>query len=346
MKTVGIIAEYNPLHKGHLHHISKTRSLLDPDILVVIVSSFFSQRGLPSLISRQNKAKLALKAGADLVLELPAVYACQSADYFALYAVESLKAAGVQAICFGSETNDIEALKKLEREQSLLQRDPSTSLARSFADQFGHLQANDILGLQYVRWCRMFGMEPVSIARDPSFKSATATRADFFAGKEQYLQSYLLKEQNWNSYYPLLRTALIMTPSDRLKEFFLVEEGIENRLKKAAWNHASWDSFLQEAISKTYTRARIQRTCLFILLQVEKKDVLEHHSFFELCVLGMNEKGAAYLKTLPKGTPIYTRQRDLPDFLKSMQLKTRFLYSSVLNQNLSETLPVYIKETD
>ena len=147
MKTVGIIAEYNPLHKGHLHHISRTRQILKPDLLVVIVSSFFSQRGLPSLISRQDKTALALQAGADLVLELPAVYAAQSADYFALYAIESLKTAGVNTLCFGSELNDIELLKELEQKQLDRRFDPALSQAQNWRGVLGNLPANDLLGL-------------------------------------------------------------------------------------------------------------------------------------------------------------------------------------------------------
>ena len=347
MKTVGIIAEYNPLHKGHLHHISRTRQILKPDLLVVIVSSFFSQRGLPSLISRQDKTALALQAGADLVLELPAVYAAQSADYFALYAIESLKTAGVNTLCFGSELNDIELLKELEQKQLDRRFDPALSQAQNWSGVLGNLQANDILGLQYVRCCRMFGIEPVCIARNPQFKSATATRADFFAGEErQYLQDYFLKEQNWNSYYPLLRNMLVMTSAARLSDYFLVEEGIENRLKKAAWACETWDDFLNQTVSKTYTRARIQRTCLFILLQLEKQEFKDHESFFELGLLGMNEKGAAWIRQLPAGTAIYSRQRDLPDFLKAMELKTRFLYSSVLDAALPEQLPVILRADD
>lgn len=90
MKTCGIIAEYNPFHKGHIYHIQKSKEITQCDCLIVIVSSFYSQRGLPSFLSRHDKTKLALKYGANLVLELPACFACQSADYFARYAIQSL----------------------------------------------------------------------------------------------------------------------------------------------------------------------------------------------------------------------------------------------------------------
>ena len=71
MKIVGIITEYNPFHQGHIYHIQKAKQY--GDVLVAICSGFYSQRGLPSLISRQDKTKLALQNGVDLVLELPPV---------------------------------------------------------------------------------------------------------------------------------------------------------------------------------------------------------------------------------------------------------------------------------
>ena len=95
-------------------YLSYTKAKQYGDVLVAICSGFYSQRGLPSLISRQDKTKLALQNGVDLVLELPACYASQSADYFAKYAIQSLSCLNVDTICFGSETNDIEYLKNTQ----------------------------------------------------------------------------------------------------------------------------------------------------------------------------------------------------------------------------------------
>ena len=87
MKTCGIITEYNPFHQGHIYHIKKTKELTQCNCLIAIVSNHFTQRGLPSLLSMEDKTKLALEAGCNLVIELPACYAAQSADYFAKYAI-------------------------------------------------------------------------------------------------------------------------------------------------------------------------------------------------------------------------------------------------------------------
>ncbi|WP_281771878.1 nucleotidyltransferase family protein [Faecalitalea cylindroides] len=334
MKTVGIITEYNPFHQGHIYHIQKAKQY--GDVLVAICSGFYSQRGLPSLISRQDKTKLALQNGVDLVLELPACYASQSADYFAKYAIQSLSCLNVDTICFGSETNDIEYLKKYTNELSSITIDPTLSQSLNTSRALDSLGSNDILGIQYIRFCQDHGIEPVCIQRNNDFISATKTRADYFAGKKQFNDQYFLIEQNWQSYYPYLKTFLLMTPTSYLSSLFMVNEGIEFRLKENARKYDDWQTFLNASISKTYTRARIQRTCLFILLQISKEKMQTNASFYGVKVLGFNKKGQQLLKQ-NKDQPIYTRFGDLPDFLKEVEIKSKALYNSVLTTPLKES---------
>lgn len=114
MRTVGIIAEYNPLHTGHQYHIQKARELADADYVVVVMSPDFVQRGTPAIFDKYTRTQMALLAGADLVLELPVCYATGSAEYFARGAIRMLDAMGcVDAVCFGSETADGDLLSKL-----------------------------------------------------------------------------------------------------------------------------------------------------------------------------------------------------------------------------------------
>ena len=83
MKTVGIIAEYNPFHKGHAYQIQKARELSGADYVVAVMSPDFVQRGSVALADKWTRTGMALLGGADLVLELPVCYACASAEYFA-----------------------------------------------------------------------------------------------------------------------------------------------------------------------------------------------------------------------------------------------------------------------
>ena len=111
MKTVGIIAEYNPFHKGHAYQLRKAKELSGADFAVVVMSGDFVQRGGPALTDKYLRAEMALRSGADLVLELPAVYATGSAETFARGAVSVLEALSfVDALCFGSEAGELSEL--------------------------------------------------------------------------------------------------------------------------------------------------------------------------------------------------------------------------------------------
>jgi len=108
MNISGIIVEYNPLHNGHVYHIKKTKELTNSDALICVMSGNFAQRGIPSVIDKWTKTKMALNNGVDLVLELPSVYSISSAEFFAFGAVSLLNSLGiVDNLCFGSEHGDI-----------------------------------------------------------------------------------------------------------------------------------------------------------------------------------------------------------------------------------------------
>lgn len=112
MNVTGIVVEYNPLHNGHLYHINKARELTGCDYIITVMSGNFVQRGEPSLINKWVRTEMALKSGADLVIELPTIYSISSAEGFAFGAVSILNSIGlVDNICFGSESDNIELLK-------------------------------------------------------------------------------------------------------------------------------------------------------------------------------------------------------------------------------------------
>ncbi|MCU6734209.1 nucleotidyltransferase [Diplocloster agilis] len=113
MKTVGIIAEYNPFHNGHLYQLQTAKEKTGADYVIVIMSGNFLQRGVPALIDKYARSRMALLNGADLVIELPVCYATGSAEYFAAGAVALLdKLHVVDDLCFGCETEDTALLGK------------------------------------------------------------------------------------------------------------------------------------------------------------------------------------------------------------------------------------------
>lgn len=174
MKAAGIIAEYNPFHNGHMYHIQKVKELTGADYVVVVMSGDFTQRGIPALINKHSRAKMALKAGADLVFELPSYYATGSAEYFASGAIALLDKLGIiDCICFGSECGDIKILTDIaqmlnnetvplsEAIQAGLRQGLSYPLARAKAigelipESYEHVEAlsspNNILGIEYIK---------------------------------------------------------------------------------------------------------------------------------------------------------------------------------------------------
>ncbi len=122
MKTIGIIAEFNPFHNGHLNLINKCREQLGADRIVIVCSGDFVQRGAPALLDKFTRARMAVSNGADLVIELPVCYSTGSAEFFARGAVNILNSLGVvDSLCFGSESGDLELLGSIAE---ILEKEP------------------------------------------------------------------------------------------------------------------------------------------------------------------------------------------------------------------------------
>lgn len=216
MKTVGLIAEYNPFHNGHQYHIEKAKEVANADYAIVVMSGNFVQRGAPAIMPKHMRAEAALKCGADLVLELPVCYATGTAEQFAYGAVSTLNKLGcVDAICFGSESGDINTLSDLatllcvecdeykESLQACLRSGMSFPLARQNAlnklypdCNYGQLlsEPNNILGIEYLKALYRLNsnIEPLTIRREVShyhdtelqeqFSSASALRSTIAHG--------------------------------------------------------------------------------------------------------------------------------------------------------------------
>ena len=219
MTVVGLIAEYNPFHNGHKYHIEKARELTHADMVIVVMSGNFVQRGVPALMPKHLRAETALKAGASLVIELPVCYATASAEQFAYGAVSLLDKLGcVDAVCFGSECGEISMPKSLadvlaeepeayrEILQRYLRRGDSFPVARQMALK-EHLKSdfpdevlsepNNILAIEYLKALRRLHsrIRPIAIQRISShyhdeelkeeISSATAIR-NTFAGNSGF----------------------------------------------------------------------------------------------------------------------------------------------------------------
>lgn len=186
MKVTGIIAEYNPFHKGHKYQIDTLRAQYQPDYVIVAMSGDFLQRGTPALLNKYTRAQMALLQGADLVLELPAWFATSSAENFAKGGILLFESTGiVDSLCFGAESKDFKQLQTLadllltepdwykDALLSYLKEGLSFPSARMKAlPEYAHLldMPNNILGIEYLKALAFYESDiaPISIQRKGS----------------------------------------------------------------------------------------------------------------------------------------------------------------------------------
>ena len=162
MKTIGIICEYNPFHNGHAHQLY-TLAQLHPDALrICIMSGSFVQRGEPAIFSKFDRARWAILGGADIVIELPTLYSTGSAQLFGTGAIRMVKALDIDALSFGSETADLDALvdiaKRMDCESTQEQLRTYIKEGMSYGAAFRKAldteilnTPNALLGLEYIR---------------------------------------------------------------------------------------------------------------------------------------------------------------------------------------------------
>lgn len=221
MKIVGIIAEYNPLHNGHVYHIEQAKKLSGTDKCIVVMSGNFVQRGEPAVADKFQRAEWAVRAGADLVIELPSVYAVSSAERFALGGIRTLIGTGIVThLSFGCEEPDIDRLLKMsdmlanetpEFKESLhYHLKQGKSYPRARYDALYDLgipeedldiidKPNNILAIEYLRALKLYAPDvvPVPVARDSCtydqetlsgyLSSATAIRLALSENREEVL---------------------------------------------------------------------------------------------------------------------------------------------------------------
>lgn len=217
MQVNGIIAEYNPFHNGHKYQMEEARRRTSASYTVIAMSGNFVQRGAPALVDKHSRAEMALRCGADLVLELPTLYACSSAEYFASGAVALLDRLGVVThLCFGSECGDVTVLSRIAEILADEPAEYSSALKRFMQQGYsypnarvnalmqlypfleGHWQVfsspNNILAIEYIKILhrRNCAIQPVTTKRtgagyhdrqtDTEICSALALRQALYAG--------------------------------------------------------------------------------------------------------------------------------------------------------------------
>lgn len=351
MIITGIIVEYNPFHLGHLHHIQEAKRITECDLLIAVMSGHFVQRGEPAIVDKWKRTQAALDAGVDIVLELPFVYCVQEASRFAQAAVDILSKIGCTDIVFGSESNDLAFLQSvadlpINVDHLKENMKHGISYPKAYNLIHGPFNPNDILGIAYLKALKGSSINAHTIQRTNSYHStqmdlplvsASAIRKALYDHRSIQNQSPM--EDVLNSsfhhrlelYYPFLRLKLITTPSEVLSELFLMSEGLENHLKECAKKHEDFDSFMASAITKRYTRARIQRTLIHTLTHTLSREVKSLPPIHSLRLLGFNKHGQHYLKHLePTDYKIASRFNQVNKRYRDMEYNASVVYALAL----------------
>lgn len=331
MKILGIVAEYNPYHLGHRLHLNTAKELIQPDLTICVMSGAFVQRGEPAMVDMQYRSRIAIEEGIDVVIELPLVYSCQSADYFAKGAVMLLHEMGVTDIVFGSEDGNIDSFieiakgieqnpvlynnKVKEGMQSGLRYPDACNQALQFILNKEVRTPNDLLGLSYVKEVihNHYPIELHCIKRTNDYhakeiegiSSATSLRIALKEGKDVHLQlpGYHYYENTHfftlEELYPYLKYIITFCP---LKHLHMIEEGLDDLLYKVNQKTNTLEDLINGSTSKRYTRSRIQRMLIHILLQSTKEEIKEAMDIDYILILALSHKGQRYIKDAKKNT--------------------------------------------
>ena len=342
MKACGIVIEYNPMHWGHKHHIQQAKLVTQADIIIGVMSANFVQRGEPAIVSKFLRTEAALRNGVDIVIELPTIYSLQAADIFGKQAIKLLELSKVASVCFGSESNDIEILKEIANLSVNIDHfrerlDAGESYASAISISDDRLYPNDILAISYLRALKDTSITPYSIQRtnhyhssnltDP-FLSASAIRQNL--RNEKALEQSLVNLDNSitiSDFYPLIRYKLLSSTSTELSKIFMVSEGIQNKLKKHAVECNCYEEFLENCVSRRYSKSRIQRILMHILLNHTKEQVLSLGKLNHLRVLGFTKKGRDYIKE--KKLNISTKVSHIPKDYFAIEENATAIYSLI-----------------
>ncbi len=307
MSTAAIIAEYNPFHLGHRYQFQKLRDHYHIDHILVLMSGNYVQRGEPALLEKHARAEAALRAGADLILELPVIFSTASSEYFARGALQILDQLQIaDCLCFGTESDNLPELTKMA--QILIEEpaDFQTILKQSLKAGNNFPKArqlalssyvspdcaallthpNNILALEYLKAILLSKsrLKPLSIPRinadyhdtsyEKRFFSASALRA-LKNNPAQLAESLYKIDPSYDFTWPFLEFedfSMILGEKilsvDELSKKSDLSPDLARRIRRLAPSYIGVTDFLNSLKTKNYTYTRISRALLHLMLGI------------------------------------------------------------------------------
>lgn len=334
MDVVGIIAEYNPFHNGHLYQLNVVKKKFPKATIIVVMSGNFLERGEPAILDKWTRAREAILNGVNLVIELPVGFCVQPADRFALGAMRILRDLGVTKLVFGAEhaSYDFSRLADLtgtiHGDFSIYNESYAKAYQRIVTQETGLdiSNPNDLLGLSYAKANLLLGnflnLYPIqrqaaayhdqSLPKDSTIASASAIRSGIFTKKAD-ISKYVPKETlediknnsslSWQDFWPMLRYRISTSSIEELAQIYAMNEGLEYRIKSKLERlgpKATFEEWISSVKSKRYTYTHLSRIAIMILLHVKNSDIEVIEQFPYIRVLGFDETGKAHLNNIKK----------------------------------------------
>lgn len=323
MRRAAVICEFNPFHNGHKFLLEKIKENYADEVLCIMSGSFV-QRGDIAVTDKFARTKAALENGADMVVELPTVYAMAPARIFALSGVRLAHELGCDSLCFGVE-NSIEELyealdiidAKSTQERINESMRAGSYYPRALSEAVGEpysaviSQPNNILALEYIRACREYGITPIAIRRagvghdsgDVSGNIASATK----------IREMILTGEHYSRYTPMtVENPAVMKSIEaavlyRLKTMAVqelaviadVSEGLENRIAEVTAQYNSLSEILDHLKTKRYTMARLRRILLSAALNITQDKAKKPVPYLRILGVRTDKKSLIQSKSLP-----------------------------------------------
>lgn len=367
MNIIGIIGEYNPIHLGHIYLINKVKENFPNSIIILITNSCFTERGEVAILDKWDKTKISLNNNIDIVVELPFAFATQSADIFAKGALEILNKLQIDTLAFGSESNDLSKIENIVKTQLTNKEYDTkvkkylkqglnypTAMSKSLTDILGYTitKPNDLLGISYLKEIKKqnYPIKAFTIKRIGDYHEKEVTNSLISASlirtlfkEEKDITPFVpnnTKECLYNNlsnenYYSYLKYKILSTKD--LSIYQTVEEGIENRIKKAINISSTWKELIQNIKTKRYTYNKINRMLIHILTSFTKEEA-KNLDINYIRILGFNLKGKEYLNKIKKqlNIPLITSYKKNISPLLDLEQRITSIYYLPIKPSLAQ----------
>ena len=364
MQKIGIIAEYNPFHNGHLYQIKEIKKKYPDSTIISVVSSSFTQRGDISLLNKWDKTKIALDNGIDLVIGLPFVYSTQASDIFAEGAVKILNYLGIDTLVFGTERDTIEDLELLadiqinnkEYQEKVkhylsigLNYATSTNKALEDITNVKVDTPNDLLALSYIKQIKLnkYNIKCINIKRTTSYHGSeiknnisSASNIRKMSADNQNIDNLIpfdkknLYKVSMNNYLDILKYK-VLSEDININKYQTVDEGIEGRIIDNITKVTTYEELIQNIKTKRYTYNKISRMLLHILTSFTKEEA-SNIDIDYIRVLGFTTKGQEYLSKIKKNItiPIITGYKKNISKVLDIEYRVTKIYSLFISSSL------------